>query len=229
MSDRKRIIVVDDEPDICDILRFNLNAEGYETDVAYSAEEAQKRELGKYDLVLLDIMMPGASGYDFADMLRKSEDAAGVPVIFISAKDAEEDLLKGFEAGADDYVTKPFSVREVLARVKAVLGRTGSGAKKNNPLVGYKGLVIDTLKKHVVVDGMPVGMTKTEYELLRLLLENQGHVFSRQDVLEKVWPKNVIVTDRTVDVNITRIRKKIGRYSSNIISKQGYGYLFDSL
>ena len=229
MSDRKRIIVVDDEPDICDILRFNLNAEGYETDVAYSAEEAQKCELGKYDLVLLDIMMPGASGYDFADMLRKSEDAAGVPVIFISAKDAEEDLLKGFEAGADDYVTKPFSVREVLARVKAVLGRTGSGAKKNNPLVGYKGLVIDTLKKHVVVDGMPVGMTKTEYELLRLLLENQGHVFSRQDVLEKVWPKNVIVTDRTVDVNITRIRKKIGRYSSNIISKQGYGYLFDSL
>lgn len=229
MSDRKRIIVVDDEPDICDILRFNLNAEGYETDVAYSAEEAQKCELGKYDLVLLDIMMPGASGYDFADMLRKSEDTAGVPVIFISAKDAEEDLLKGFEAGADDYVTKPFSVREVLARVKAVLGRTGSGAKKNNPLVGYKGLVIDTLKKHVVVDGMPVGMTKTEYELLRLLLENQGHVFSRQDVLEKVWPKNVIVTDRTVDVNITRIRKKIGRYSSNIISKQGYGYLFDSL
>ena len=174
MSDRKRIIVVDDEPDICDILRFNLNAEGYETDVAYSAEEAQKCELGKYDLVLLDIMMPGASGYDFADMLRKSEDTAGVPVIFISAKDAEEDLLKGFEAGADDYVTKPFSVREVLARVKAVLGRTGSGAKKNNPLVGYKGLVIDTLKKHVVVDGMPVGMTKTEYELLRLLLENQG-------------------------------------------------------
>ena len=229
MSDRKRIIVVDDEPDICDILRFNLNAEGYETDVAYSAEEAQKCELGKYDLVLLDIMMPGASGYDFADMLRKSEDTAGVPVIVISAKDAEEDLLKGFEAGADDYVTKPFSVREVLARVKAVLGRTGSGAKKNNPLVGYKGLVIDTLKKHVVVDGMPVGMTKTEYELLRLLLENQGHVFSRQDVLEKVWPKNVIVTDRTVDVNITRIRKKIGRYSSNIISKQGYGYLFDSL
>lgn len=229
MSDRKRIIVVDDEPDICDILRFNLNAEGYETDVVYSAEEAQKCELGKYDLVLLDIMMPGASGYDFADMLRKSEDTAGVPVIFISAKDAEEDLLKGFEAGADDYVTKPFSVREVLARVKAVLGRTGSGAKKNNPLVGYKGLVIDTLKKHVVVDGMPVGMTKTEYELLRLLLENQGHVFSRQDVLEKVWPKNVIVTDRTVDVNITRIRKKIGRYSSNIISKQGYGYLFDSL
>ena len=229
MSDRKRIIVVDDEPDICDILRFNLNAEGYETDVAYSAEEAQKCELGKYDLVLLDIMMPGASGYDFADILRKSEDTAGVPVIFISAKDAEEDLLKGFEAGADDYVTKPFSVREVLARVKAVLGRTGSGAKKNNPLVGYKGLVIDTLKKHVVVDGMPVGMTKTEYELLRLLLENQGHVFSRQDVLEKVWPKNVIVTDRTVDVNITRIRKKIGRYSSNIISKQGYGYLFDSL
>ena len=223
MSDRKRIIVVDDEPDICDILRFNLNAEGYETDVAYSAEEAQKCELGKYDLVLLDIMMPGASGYDFADMLRKSEDTAGVPVIFISAKDAEEDLLKGFEAGADDYVTKPFSVREVVARVSAVLKRNQPQTK----LLQYEGLAVDQSSKTFTIDNDAVELTRTEFDLLTLLLSHRGQVFTRQELLESVWPDDVIVTERTVDVNITRLRKKLGNYASCILTRQGFGYCFE--
>ena len=215
----KQILIVDDERDLCEILSFNLNAAGYDTTIAYSAEEALQRMSEKtFHLLLLDVMMDGMSGFDLAKHLK-----GRVPIIFLTAKDTEEDMLKGFHLGADDYIAKPFSVREVLARVKAVLGRTAS---EDSEIIVYEGLTIDLDNKSVYADGKEVPLTKTEFELLALLLSERGHVFTRSEMIERVWPENVIVTDRTVDVNITRLRKKIGRYSSIIITKQRYGYCF---
>lgn len=215
----KQILIVDDERDLCEILSFNLNAAGYDTTIAYSAEEALQRMSEKtFHLLLLDVMMYGMSGFDLAKHLK-----GRVPIIFLTAKDTEEDMLKGFHLGADDYIAKPFSVREVLARVKAVLGRTAS---EDSDIIVYEGLTIDLGNKSVYADGKEVPLTKTEFELLALLLSERGHVFTRSEMIKRVWPENVIVTDRTVDVNITRLRKKIGRYASIIATRQGYGYCF---
>ena len=170
-------------------------------------------------------MMPGMTGFELARQLKQSESTAHVPIIFLTAKDTEDDMLEGFHLGADDYVRKPFSVREVLARVKAVLGR--SAVRRDDNIISYEGLVVDLDKKQVIVDGALVQLTKTELELLALLLGHRGQVFSRQEVLTRVWPKDVIVTDRAVDVNITRMRKKIGRYSQYVVTRQGFGYLFE--
>ena len=223
----KRILVVDDEMDLCDILRFNLMTQGYQADVAYSAEEAMnKLKDERFDLLLLDVMMPGMSGFELAASLRNDEATAHIPIIFLTAKDTEDDTLEGFGLGADDYVTKPFSVREVMARVKAVLNRSMSQSHQLKGKLEYKGLVMDLDQKMVVVDGETVLLTKTEYELLSLLLSHQGQVFSREQLIEEVWPKDVIVSSRAVDVNITRMRKKIGRYSACVVTRQGYGYLF---
>ena len=212
--EQKRILVVDDERDLCDILLFNLHAAGYQAEAAYSAEEALQQIVNckssnskLYDLLLLDVMMPGMSGFELAKRLKEDEQTRNIPIIFLTAKDTEEDTLQGFSLGADDYVTKPFSVREVVARVKAVLGR------KPAPLA-YEGLVINAANKTVVIDGQAVALTRTEYELLQLLVSHHGQVFSRQQLLESVWPQNVIVTERTVDVNIARLRKKLGRYAA---------------
>ena len=221
--EKKKILVVDDEQDLCEILLFNLVSAGYQTEAAYSAEEAIGKGIAQFDLILLDMMMPGMSGFELAERLKVNERTARVPIIFLTAKDAEDDMLQGFDLGADDYVTKPFSVREVLARVKAVLGRISQGPV---PLI-HEGLSLDTVSKTVKIDGEPVSLTRTEFDLLRLLLSHRGEVFSRQQLLNHVWPCDVIVTDRTVDVNITRLRKKIGQYALCIVARQGFGYCFE--
>ena len=223
---KQRILVVDDERDLCEILLFNLASAGYQADVAYSGQEALEKDVSRYDLLLLDVMMPGMSGFELADRLRNRDDTASIPIIFLTALGDEKDKLHGFDLGADDYISKPFSVREVMARVKAVLARTSPDAGNEATRLSYEGLVMDLSKMTVTVDGEPVSLTRTEFDLLHLLLGNRGQVFSRQDVLDRVWPREVVVTDRTVDVNITRMRKKIGRYSSCIVTRHGFGYLF---
>lgn len=221
-----RILVVDDEEDLCEILKFNLEMEGYIVDTANSAEEALKLDLTSYNLLLLDVMMGEISGFKMASMLKKNKDTTGIPIIFITAKDTENDTVTGFNLGADDYISKPFSLREVIVRVKAVLRRTSTVQKEPEQLQ-YRGLVIDIPKKKVTIDDTEVPLTKKEFEILLLLLQNQGRVFSREDILTKVWHDEVYVLDRTIDVNITRLRKKIGNYGKYIVTRLGYGYCFE--
>lgn len=222
---KQRILIIDDEHDLCNILQFNLTAAGYEAETAYSGEQAMSKDLSKFDLLLLDVMMPGLSGFGLAQRLKANKETSGLPIIFLTALGSEEDVLQGFDLGADDYISKPFSIKEVLARIKAVLARTIPGNDDDNELC-FEGLKMNVSKMTVSVDGEPVSLTRTEFELLKLLLGNRGRVFSRQEVLDKVWPSDVVVTDRTVDVNITRMRKKIGRYSSCIVTRHGFGYQF---
>lgn len=226
MDGVKKILVVDDEADICNILKFNLDKAGYETATALSAEDALMRGIIGYDLVLLDVMMEGISGFQMAQMMKKNPESAKIPIIFITAKDTEEDTLKGFDLGADDYIAKPFSVREVVSRVNAVLRRVGS-ASSDPARLSYKTLTLDMNGKKALVDGNDTELTKTEFEILRILVSDIGHVFTRDEILGKVWPDNVVVLGRTVDVNITRLRKKLGKYGNNISTRHGYGYCFE--
>lgn len=216
-----RILVVDDEQDICDILKFNLSKEGYEVSTANSAEEAMELDLASFDLLLLDVMMGGMSGFEFTQRLKSCPCTSGVPVIFITARDTEDDAVEGLELGADDYISKPFSIREVLSRVKAVLRRTSGGHSLSEEVS------IDDSRKVVTVRGTEISLTRIEYEIFKLLFSNEGKVFSREDILSRVWPDDVIVTDRAVDVNITRLRKKIGEYGGRIVSRHGFGYLYE--
>ena len=226
--DNYRILVVDDEEDLCEILKFNLENEGYEVDTANSAEEALKMDLPQYHLLLLDVMMGEISGFRMANMLKKDKKTAQIPIIFITAKDTENDTITGFNLGADDYISKPFSLREVMVRVKAVLRRTSSvSPAKKEELLEYKGLNLHIPQKKVSIDGTEVALTKKEFEILMLFLQNKGHVFSREDILSKVWHDEVCVLDRTIDVNITRLRKKIGEYGKRIVTRLGYGYCFE--
>jgi two-component system, OmpR family, alkaline phosphatase synthesis response regulator PhoP len=218
-----KILVVDDEKDLCEILQFNLESEGYEVDTANSAEEALKKSLEKYDLILLDVMMGGVSGFKAADIIRKQR-LLDVPIIFITAKSSENDMLTGFNIGADDYIQKPFSVKEVIARVKAVLKR---GKMKLLNKIQFETLEIDPEKKMVTIDNKLIDLTRKEFDILQLLLKRKGSYISRVEILEKVWDDDVIVTERNVDVNIARLRKKIGIYGNNIKGKTGYGYLFE--
>ena len=223
-----RILVVDDELDLCEILKFNLETEGYQVETANSAEEALEKDIASYNLLLLDVMMGGMSGFQLAKQLKNSEVTAHIPIIFLTARDTENDTVTGFNLGADDYISKPFSIREV--RVRAVLRRTASrleGAEEP-AVISYQGLLLNLDKKSVSVDGEDVPFTKTEFELLRLLLEERGRVFSRQELIDRVWPKDVLVLDRTVDVNITRMRKKIGKFAKCIVTRLGFGYYFDA-
>lgn len=225
-----RILVVDDEQDLCEILKFNLEIEGYQVETANSAEEALEKDIASYNLLLLDVMMGGMSGFQLAKQLKNSEVTAHIPIIFLTARDTENDTVTGFNLGADDYISKPFSIREVMVRVRAVLRRTASrleGAEEP-AVISYQGLLLNLNKKSVSVDGEDVPFTKTEFELLRLLLEERGRVFSRQELIDRVWPKDVLVLDRTVDVNITRMRKKIGRFAKCIVTRLGFGYYFDA-
>ena len=224
-----RILVVDDEEDLCEILKFNLENEGYEVDTANSAEEALKMDISSYHLLLLDVMMGEISGFKMANILKKDKKTAQVPIIFITAKDTENDTVTGFNLGADDYISKPFSLREVIARVKAVLRRTITPETEKAPeQITYQTLVIDITKKKVSIDGEEVALTKKEFEILFLLLQNKGRVFSREDILARVWSDEVYVLDRTIDVNITRLRKKIGIYGKRIVTRLGYGYCFET-
>lgn len=216
-----RILVVDDEEDICAILKFNLSKEGYEVLTANSAEEALTLDIASFNLLLLDVMMGGMSGFELTHRLKADPATAGVPVIFITARDTEDDAVEGLDIGADDYISKPFSIREVVSRVKAVLRRTAAIPDAST------GIFIDDEKKVVTVDGAAVALTRIEYEIFKLLFTNKGKVFPREDILSKVWPDDVIVTDRTVDVNITRLRKKIGEYGNRIVSRHGFGYLYE--
>lgn len=236
----KTILIVDDEPDICEILSFNLETEGYDVQTAESADEAQQivncRLLNcqSVDLILLDVMMTPKSGFEWAKELKRDSNTANIPIIFCTAKTMEEDLLLGFALGSDDYICKPFRISEVKARVKAVLRRTEQSqtiAHEPSTITNelkYGDLVLDIDRKECHVDGKEVAFTKLEFELLALLLSKPGQVFSREKILSTVWPSDTIVLDRTVDVNITRIRKKIGRYGECLRTKFGYGYMFEN-
>ena len=225
-----RILVVDDEEDLCEILQFNLETEGYEVDVAFSAEEALKKDISVYNLLLLDVMMGEMSGFKMARQLQENPKTATIPVIFLTAKDSETDRLTGFNIGADDYISKPFSIREVIARVKAVIRRVDSNKKVETApaqKLTYEMLEMDISNKKVLLEGVEVPFTKKEFEILKLFLENKNRVFSRDEMLTRVWTDEVIVLDRTIDVNITRLRKKIGQYGKNIVTRLGYGYCFE--
>lgn len=232
MEDREktRILVVDDEEDLCEILKFNLDTEGYEVDTALSGEEALSMHPENYQLILLDVMMGGMSGFAVARRLREDDATSGIPIIFLTAKGTENDKITGFNLGADDYIPKPFSIREVLLRIRAVLRRTAAADRQDSEgkTLSVKGLVVDTERKTVSVDGTDVAFTKTEYGILCTLLEHRGRVFSRHDLIRQVWPTDVFVSDRTVDVNITRVRKKLGPYAGYLNTRLGFGYYFDA-
>ncbi len=230
MTEKKyRILVVDDEQDLCEILKFNLETEGYQVETANSAEEALTMDIAGFDLLLLDVMMGGMSGFSMAKTIKKELATANIPIIFLTARDTENDTVTGFNIGADDYISKPFSIREVMVRVRAVLRRTtDDNAPTEQQFIRYQGLEMNLSKKTVAIDGEDIPFTKTEFELLQLLLEERGRVFSRQELIDRIWPKDVLVLDRTVDVNITRLRKKIGRFSKCIVTRLGFGYYFDS-
>jgi DNA-binding response OmpR family regulator len=221
----KKILIVDDEEDLCEILQYNLSSAGFVTEVAHSAEETLKKPLYDFDLFLLDVMMGSISGFKLAEKLRK-EHKITAPIIFLTAKDTENDLLTGFSVGADDYMAKPFSVNELTVRVKAVLKRTLTESKKNE-LLEFGEIQLDDIRKRVLIDNKKIDLTKKEYEILMLLLKNQGKVFSREDILRRIWGNEVIVTDRTVDVNIARLRSKLGKYDECLKNKSGYGYFFE--
>ena len=229
MKQNARILVVDDEQDLLEILKFNLETEGYEVVTATSAEDALQLDIASFDLMLLDVMMGGMSGFAMARQLKDNPATAQVPIIFLTARDTENDTVTGFNLGADDYISKPFSLREVMVRVRAVLRRTArENGEEEAKTLSYQGIVMNLDRKTVSVDGEDIPFTKTEFELLHLLLDERGRVFSRQELIERIWPKDVLVLDRTVDVNITRLRKKIGRFAKCIVTRLGFGYYFDS-
>lgn len=229
-ENKYRILVVDDEQDLCEILKFNLETEGYVVETANSAEEAMTMDISSFNLLLLDVMMGEMSGFAMAKKLKENPTTANIPIIFLTARDTENDTVTGFNLGADDYISKPFSIREVLVRIRAVIRRTNETDDHTEPkILKYQGLEMDLDRKKVLIDGEDVSFTKTEFELLHLFLSEKGHVFSRQELIDKIWPKDVLVLDRTVDVNITRLRKKIGRFSKCIVTRLGFGYYFDVL
>jgi two-component system alkaline phosphatase synthesis response regulator PhoP len=222
----KKILIVDDEEDLCEILQYNLDNEGFITDVAHSAEEAMIMPVHEFDLLLLDVMMGPVSGFKLADKLRKEQNNP-IPIIFLTAKDTENDLLTGFSLGADDYISKPFSLNELTARVKAVLKRSESGKSNSKVPVNYGDVELDTVRKRVIIDNEKIELTRKEFEILKLLIENHGKIYSREDILNIVWEKDVIVTNRTVDVNITRLRNKLGKQGALLKNKTGYGYYYE--
>ena len=229
MKQNARILVVDDEQDLLEILKFNLETEGYEVVTATSAEDALQLDIASFDLMLLDVMMGGMSGFAMARQLKDNPATTQVPIIFLTARDTENDTVTGFNLGADDYISKPFSLREVMVRVRAVLRRTAKeNGEEEAKTLSYQGIVMNLDRKTVSVDGEDIPFTKTEFELLHLLLDERGRVFSRQELIERIWPKDVLVLDRTVDVNITRLRKKIGRFAKCIVTRLGFGYYFDA-
>ena len=230
-----KILVVDDEQDICEILQYNLETEGYEVDTANSAEEALEMPLTDYALILLDVMMGEMTGFQMARRLKEREETAGIPIIFITALDSEDNTVKGLNIGADDYIAKPLMMKEVKARVKAVLRRVvaaqtnvAKAKEEQENEIRDEGIVINLDSKTATIDGEELQLTKLELEILTLFLRKPNRVFGRNDLLERCWPHDVYVQDRTVDVNITRLRKKIGRYGKQIKTRVGYGYCFEN-
>lgn len=226
MEDTQRILVVDDERTLCDVLKLNLELEGYKVDVTYSAEEAQRMPLSSYSLILLDVMMEEMTGIELTTIIRADERTRNVPIILCTAKDAENDIIDGFMCGADDYIKKPFSMKELVLRVKSVLRRSSKSKKMDEQTIKYKTLELDIEKRECRIDGTDVSFTKKEFDILKMLLSTPDKIFSREEILDEVWDDDVYVVDRTIDVNINRLRKKMGVYGNNIITKQGYGYGF---
>ena len=227
----ERILIVDDEETLCEVLKLNLENEGYDVDIALSAEEALTYNLQTYSLILLDIMMGDISGIKMAKMLKSDIATADIPIIFCTARDTEDDMVMGLNLGADDYIMKPYTVRNVIARVKSVLRRTAShkvgnvSAEKPNRLV-VEGLCLDLEFKRCTVDGQEVKLARKEFELLAYLIQHRGKICSREQILNRVWSDEVVVLHRTIDVNITRLRSKIGAYGSYIVTRSGFGYGF---
>jgi DNA-binding response OmpR family regulator len=219
-----RILIVDDEKDLCEILEFNLESEGFETETAYSAEEALKKPLEKFNLILLDVMMGEMSGFKMALKIRK-ELKLTTPIIFMTAKTTENDILTGFNVGADDYISKPFSIKEMVARIKAILKRETANTKTTT-IFEIDELKINTENKTITINNLPVNLTRKEFDILALLVKHPGKYIERTEILDRVWRDDVIVTERNVDVNMTRLRKKIGEYGKYIKGKSGYGYCF---
>jgi len=223
-----KLLIVDDEEDILEILRFNLENEGFAVDTATSGEEALERLTPQHRLILLDVMMDGMSGYHVAEQLRRQN--IQTPIIFLTARDTENDMLTGFSVGADDYIAKPFSIKEVIARVKAVTRRkieTFPDHETNGDTIAVCGLKLDLKAKRIEIDGHAVILTKKEFEILSLLMQRQGEVFSRDDILREVWRDESFVQQRTVDVHVARLRRKIEPYGDCIANRAGYGYFFN--
>ena len=221
MNEKRKILAVDDEEPILEILSFNLEGEGYAVDTCLSAEEAMRKNLNAYDLFVLDVMMGHMSGFRLAEKIRK-ENGLSTPIIFLTARDTENDRITGFNLGADDYLTKPFSVRELMARVKAILRRTAPLRMTMETAAGS--FLLDTENNLILSEGKTLDLTRKEYDILSLLIRNEGKIFPRNEILARVWGDDVIVTDRTVDVTIARIRKKLGERGNMIRNKSGYGY-----
>jgi DNA-binding response OmpR family regulator len=225
-----KILIVDDEQHICEILEFNLSNEGFKVECAYSAEEALAKLAPEYELILLDVMMGGISGYKMAEKLRDEGNA--VPIIFLTAKGAENDMLTGFSVGGDDYISKPFSIKEVIARIKAVLKRSKTEVEQVQNLIDnrlvFNDLVIDIENKELVIGENKIQLTKTEFEVLALLAKHPNRIFSRIDLIENIWKEAPYTIERTVDVHIARLRKKLGSHARLIINRSGYGYRFNA-
>lgn len=221
-----RILVVDDEETLCDVLKLNLENEGYDVDVAYSAEQALELDLTKYSLILLDIMMGEISGIKMAKIMKSHHETADIPIIFCTAKDTEDDMIIGLNIGADDYIMKPYTIRNILVRVKTVLRRAGHSASEKSEKIMYKGLKVNLNLKMCTINGQEIKLAKKEFEILAFLMKNPNRIFSRDELLNFVWKDEVVVLDRTVDVNITRLRQKLGNYGHYIITRSGYGYGF---
>ena len=227
----EHILIVDDEETLCEVLKLNLENEGYDVDIAFSAEEALTLDLRSYSLILLDIMMGEISGIKMAKMLKADVTTANIPIIFCTARDTEDDMVMGLNLGADDYIMKPYTIRNVIARVKSVLRRT-AGHKgqttqvENTHILEVEGLKLDLEFKRCTVDGVEVKLARKEFELLAYLISHRGKILSREQILSKVWSDEVVVLDRTIDVNITRVRSKIGSYGSHIVTRSGFGYGF---
>lgn len=231
---RIKILVIDDEESLCEILKFNLEKEGYEVDCAYSAEEALEMDLSSYSLFIVDIMMERLSGFDFAKQVRNMTATENTPIIFCSALNGEDDTVMGLNIGADDYITKPFVISVVLPRVRAVLRRSQAtkqwqyNVSKSiyEPDITFKTLRVDRNEKLCFLNGEEVSLTKTEFDILLFLLTHRNRIYSRDEIIRQVWSSDVVVTNRTIDTNIARLRKKIGEYGNNIVTRLGFGYGF---
>lgn len=226
-----RILIVDDEETLCEVLKLNLENEGYDVDTAFSAEQALGYNLTEYSLILLDVMMGEISGIKMAKMLKADVATSDIPIIFCTARDTEDDMIMGLNLGADDYIMKPYTIRNVIARVKSVLRRTANHKNNNNSTempsrFEFNGLSVDLEFKRCTVDGEEVKLARKEFELLAYLIQHRGKICSREQILSRVWSDEVVVLDRTIDVNITRLRSKIGAYGSYIVTRSGFGYGF---
>jgi len=223
-----KLLIVDDEEDILEILRFNLEYEGFIIDTALSGEEALEKLTPEHKLILLDVMMDGMSGFRLAEKLRK--DNIQTPIIFLTARETENDMLTGFSVGADDYITKPFSIKEVIARIKSIVKRdyvTFPALEADKEILAIGDLKLNLVTKEAKLKGENIILTKTEFEILSLLMQCPQKVFTREEILEKVWKNESYVLERTVDVHIARLRKKLDEYGACITNRSGYGYIFN--